>query len=302
MTTIIYSFLAVFLLLSTAIFLFFRLDLLLRESMKRSSVKHRKIKLFKKQTTLSRKLASLAEKRRAIIEHSEMPKTAYYVLTAACAGIGIFAGRVIYSSLLISAVVGIMGLFAPLLLFSLRRTKTQNARLNRLVASMMILSNSYLVTEDFITTVKDNVDILEYPEPFRDFLAYVTLMDSDLKNGLRRMEDQVNNGYFSQWVDALVLAQDDRELKYVAVSVVESMHDVLQAQMESDAAMYAVWRDYLLTLFLIFSVPLVFKILMADAYVALTTSPIGQGLFVLLLASVVYSVFRALKINRPLML
>lgn len=302
MTTIIYSYFAVFLLLSTAIFLFFRLDLVLRESMQRSSVKHRKIKLFKKQTALSRKLTSLAEKRRALIEHSEMPKTAYYVLTAACAGIGLFAGRVTYSSLLISAAVGIMGLFAPLLLFSLRQTKTQNARLDRLAASMMILSNSYLVTEDFITTVKDNVDILEYPEPFRDFLAYVTLMDSDLKNGLRRMEDQVNNGYFSQWVDALVLAQDDRELKYVAVSVVESMHDVLQAQMESDAAMYAVWRDYLLTLFLIFSVPLVFKILMADAYVALTTSPVGQGLFVLLLAFVVYSVFRALKINRPLML
>jgi hypothetical protein len=127
-------------------------------------------------------------------------------------------------------------------------------------------------------------------------------MDSDINNGLPRMEAQVNNGHFSQWIDALILAQDDRALKYVAVSVVESMHDVLQAQQESDAAMYTVWRDYLLTLILIFSVPLVFKILMADAYVALTTSTIGQGLFVLLLVAVVYSVFRALKINRPLML
>ena len=302
MIRILYCYLAVFLLLSTAIFIFFRLDLLLRERMRRSSVKHGKIKLFKKQTVLSRKFASLAEKRRSLIEHSEMPKAAYYSLTVACAGAGFFAGRIVYHSLLISIAVGMMGLFAPLLLFGLRQTKAQSARLDRLASSMMILSNSYLVTEDFITTVSDNVDILEYPEPFRDFLTYVTLMDSDINNGLRRMEDQVNNGYFSQWVDALVLAQDDRELKYVAVSVVESMHDVLQAQMESDATMYAVWRDYLLTLFLIFSVPLVFKILMADAYVALTTSPIGQGLFVLLLASVVYSVFRALKINRPLML
>jgi hypothetical protein len=302
MTTILYSYLAVFLLLSTAIFLFFRLDIPLRDSMKRSSVKHSKIKLFKKQTTLGRMLASLAEKRRHLIEHSEMPKAAYYFLTVACAGVGFFAGRVVYNSLLISVVVSMMGLFAPLLLFSFRQTKAKSARLDRLAASMMILSNSYLVTEDFITTVQDNVDDLEYPEPFRDFLTYVTLMDSDINKGLRRMEDQVNNGYFSQWIDALILAQDDRALKYVAVSVVESMHDVLQAQQESDAAMYTVWRDYLLTLILIFSVPLVFKILMADAYVALTTSTIGQGLFVLLLVAVVYSVFRALKINRPLML
>lgn len=302
MTRILYCYLAVFLLLSTAIFIFFRLDLLLRESMKRSSVKHGKIRLFKRQTTLSRKLARLTEKRRSLIAHNELPKAAYYSLTVACAGAGFFAGRVVYHSLLISIAVGMIGLFAPLLLFSLRQTKAQSARLDRLASSMMILSNSYLVTEDFITTVSDNVDILEYPEPFRDFLTYVTLMDSDINNGLRRMEDQVNNGYFSQWIDALILAQDDRALKYVAVSVVESMHDVLQVQQESDAAMYAVWRDYLLTLILIFSVPLVFKILMADSYVTLTTSPIGQGLFVLLLVAVVYSVFRALKINRPLMI
>jgi len=302
MTQILYSYLAVFLLMSIAIFIFFRLDLLLRDSMRRSSVKHGKIKMFKKQTALGRRLASLTEKRRSLIAHSEMPKAVYYVLNIACAGIGFFAGRVVYNSLLISVVVGMMGLFAPLLLFSFRQTKAKSSRLDRLAASMMILSNSYLVTEDFITTVQDNVDDLEYPEPFRDFLTYVTLMDSDINNGLRRMEDQVNNGHFSQWIDALILAQDDRALKYVAVSVVESMHDVLQAQQESDAAMYTVWRDYLLTLILIFSVPLVFKILMADAYVALTTSTIGQGLFVLLLVAVVYSVFRALKINRPLML
>ena len=42
-------------------------------------------------------------------------------------------------------------------------------------------------------------------------------------------------------------------------------------------------------------------ILMAEAYVTLTTSVGGQGLFLLLLAAVIYSVLRALKINTPLM-
>ena len=37
------------------------------------------------------------------------------------------------------------------------------------------------------------------------------------------MEHQVRNAYFSQWVDALELAQKDRSLKYVTVSVVDSM-------------------------------------------------------------------------------
>ena len=40
---------------------------------------------------------------------------------------------------------------------------------------------------------------------------------------------------------------------------------------------------------------------MVEAYVTLTTSVVGQGLFLLLLAAVIYSVLRALKINTPLM-
>ena len=167
---------------------------------------------------------------------------------------------------------------------------------------MMILSNSYVVTEDFIASVRDNLEILEHPEPFKDFLTYVTLMDSSVDNGLRRMEAKVNNPYFSQWIDALVLAQDDRSLKYVTVTVVDSMHDVLSVQAESDAAMYAVWRDYLMTLIMIFSVPLIFKFTLADAYLTLTGSLVGQSMFILLLAAVIFSVFRALKINKPLIM
>ena len=198
--------------------------------------------------------------------------------------------------------MGTFGLIAPLLFFSFRQTKAKTAQLERLASSMMILSNSYVVTEDFITSVRDNLEILEHPEPFKDFLTYVTLMDSSVATGLRRMEAKVNNPYFSQWIDALVLAQDDRSLKYVTVTVVDSMHDVLSVQAESDAAMYAVWRDYLMTLIMIFSVPLIFKFTLADAYLTLTGSLVGQSMFILLLAAVIFSVFRALKINKPLMM
>ena len=124
-------------------------------------------------------------------------------------------------------------------------------------------------------------------------------MSSDLRGALRRMEWQVRNGYFSQWVDALVLAQEDRQLKYVTVSVVRSFYDALQVQQESEAAMFAVWRDYFLVLILIFSVPLVFRFLLAEAYATMTTSLLGQGMLLLLLAAVAFSVIRALKLNRP---
>ena len=292
----------VFLLLSTAAFFFLRLDYALLDWITARAERKAKIKSFKKQSRISKLVDKVLAKCVSLITNSQMPKTAYYILTVVCAVGGYCAGKVIFSSFPIALAVGTFGLIAPLLFFSFRQTKAKTAQLERLASSMMILSNSYVVTEDFITSVRDNLEILEHPEPFKDFLTYVTLMDSSVATGLRRMEAKVNNPYFSQWIDALVLAQDDRSLKYVTVTVVDSMHDVLSVQAESDAAMYAVWRDYLMTLIMIFSVPLIFKFTLADAYLTLTGSLVGQSMFILLLAAVIFSVFRALKINKPLMM
>jgi len=253
---------------------------------------------FQKQGKAGSRLDRLLERGRSLIRGSGLPFPLYLLMTAGCGVGGFLAGKLVYSSPLIAAAAGVMMLFAPLLLFSFRESRAAGRDLGRLASSMMILSNSYVVTEDFLTTVRDNLDILEYPEPFRDFYAYATYMSSDIRGALRRMERQVRNGYFSQWVDALVLAQEDRELKHVTVSVVRCFYDALQVQQESEAAMYAVWRDYFLVLILIFSVPLVFRFLLADAYAAMTTSLLGQEMLLLLLGAVVFSVLRALKLNR----
>ena len=293
---------AMFGLMGMAVFLFLGFGTALKQSAQDATVRRKKQRSFKPQGKLNKLYQSLRQRQHAVIEQSSLPGSLYLALTICCAIGGFFTGRVVFSSLFLSVIVGILALLIPMIVLSFRQSKSKSKRINHLASSMMILSNSYLVTEDFITTVKDNLAVLEYPEPFRDFLTYATMMDSDVRSALRRMENKVSNPYFSQWIDALVLAQDDRSLRYVAVSVVDSMHDVLQAQEESDAAMYAVWREYLITLALIFSVPLVFKLLMRDAYVTMTTSLVGQGLMVLLLLAVVISVFKAIKINRPLMM
>ena len=165
---------------------------------------------------------------------------------------------------------------------------------------MLILSNSYIVTEDFLQSVRDNIGVLEYPAPFRDFLTYTNYIDGSVETGLRRMEAQVGNEYFSQWVNVLIMAQNDRTMKYITTSVVDAMADVRQAQRESDTAMYAIWREYLTVLALIFATPLIFRVLMRDAYIVLVTTLPGQALLTLLLAAVVFSLVRAYRLNKPL--
>lgn len=293
---------AVFLLMGAAIFFFLRLDHAILDCITAAAERREKVRSFKKRGRLGRAFDRMLTRCAELILNSQVPLGAYIALTVLCAVGGYFAGKVIFSSLPIALAVGTLGLIAPLLLFSFRQTKAKTAALERLASSMMILSNSYVITEDFIKTVRDNVNILEYPEPFKSFLTHVTMMNASVEAGLREMKAQIKNAYFTQWTDALILAQADRALKYNAVSVVDSMHDALSVQAESDAAMYAVWRDYLMTLFMIFSVPLIFRFTLPDAYITLTTSVVGQSLFVLLLAAVVFSVLKALKLNKPLIM
>jgi hypothetical protein len=95
--------------------------------------------------------------------------------------------------------------------------------------------------------------------------------------------------------------QDDG-MKYVTMSVVDAMADVRQAQRESDTAMYAIWREYFTVLSLIFAAPLIFRVLMKDAYTVLVTTLPGQVLLTFLLAAVVFSLVRAYRLNKPLLM
>ena len=296
-TTLIY--LAIFLLLAAAIFLISGLDegigAELRRGKKAGAIKIR-------QRTLLTKLARLEQKRRLLISEAGIPKTVYWLLTCLGTAGGAVIGKFFFYGTFFAVVIGILGALSPLLYLNYKGTLSKSQRVEKLQSSMMILSNAYIVTEDFLKSVRDNIDVLEYPAPFRDFLTYVSLIDGNVKAGLRRMENQVDNAYFSQWIDVLMMSQDDRSLKIVTMSVVDAMNDVHQAQRESDTAMYAIWREYFTVLALIFAAPVIFRVLMKQAYLVLVTTLPGQALLVLLLAAVVFSLVRAVQINKPLLM
>ncbi|MEA4893980.1 MAG: hypothetical protein VB064_01825 [Oscillospiraceae bacterium] len=297
-TSIFLIYLAVFLLLSTAILLVSGIDKEIAEEYRRG----RKAEMlrFRKLTPIG-KLVRLEQKRRKLVKDARIPKPVYRLLTGLGALGGAVIGKVFFQEPFFAVLIGILGALGPLLFLSYKLTQSKSERVDKLRASMMLLSGSYIVTEDFVKSVQDNIDLLEYPAPFREFLTYVSLIDGSVKTGLRRMENQVENLYFSQWIDVLIMAQDDRSLKYVTMSVVDAMNDVHQAQRESDTVMYAIWREYFTVLILIFAAPLIFRVLMKPAYTVLVTTLPGQVLLAILLAAVVYSLIKAVRLNKPLL-
>lgn len=292
-------YLAVFLLVGAAIFLIGGLDEKITAELRRGR-KAGEMKLRKQ--TLFTGLARLEQERRQLVREVNMPTAVYWLLTVFGAGGGAAVGKLLFSHMFFAVIVGVLGTLSPQLFLRVKLTQAKSQRVEKLHSSMLILSNSYIVTEDFIQSVRNNLGVLEYPAPFRDFLTYTNYIDGSVKTGLRRMEAQVGNDYFSQWVNVLILAQEDRNMKYVTMSVVDAMADVRQAQRESDTAMYAIWREYFTVLSLIFAAPLIFRVLMKDAYIVLVTTLPGQALLVLLLAAVVFSLVRAYRLNKPLLL
>lgn len=291
-------YLAVFLLVGTSIFLIAGLDEKIATEVKRGK-KAGEMKLRKQ--TLFTGLARLERERRRLVREVNMPPAVYWLFTIFGAGGGAAIGKLLFSHTFFAVAVGVLGAISPQLFLRIKLTQAKSQRVEKLHSSMLILSNSYIVTEDFLQSVRDNLSVLAYPAPFRDFLTYTNYIDSSVKTGLRRMEAQVGNDYFSQWVNVLILAQDDRNMKYVTMSVVDAMADVRQAQRESETAMYAIWREYFTVLSLIFAAPLIFRVLMRDAYTVLVTTLPGQVLLALLLAAVVFSLVRAYRLNKPLL-
>ncbi len=80
-----------------------------------------------------------------------------------------------------AVIVGILGALSPQLYLRFKLTQTKSQRVEKLHSSMLILSNSYIVTEDFIQSVRDNLGVLEYPAPFRDFITYTNYINSSVK-------------------------------------------------------------------------------------------------------------------------
>ena len=80
------------------------------------------------------------------------------------------------------------------------------------------------------------------------------------------------------------------------------LNDPIPQEHKDGIDMYAIWREYFTVLALIFAAPLIFRVLMKDAYLILVTTLPGQALLVLLLAAVVYSLIKAVRLNRPLLM
>ena len=128
--------------------------------------------LLKPKNSLSKRLSKLNRKRKDLVAQVQMSEYTYRLMTIAGIIAGGAIGKLVFKSSAFVVLIGGLGAAAPLLYLSFKGTKTRSSPMEKLRSTMMILSGSYIVTEDFLKTVQDNLELLEYPKPFQDFLTY----------------------------------------------------------------------------------------------------------------------------------
>ena len=214
---------------------------------------------------------------------------------------GIGLGKSLFSDNLLAVATGIAVIPVPYIVFKVRaRWYIRNCD-EQLETSMNLITNSYLGCNDIITAVNENLDKLDSPKPFAEFVTDVTLIDSNIKRALMKLEVKINNKYFSEWIDILVLAQEKSgDYRFILPAVVQSMNDAKRLQIEADTVMMSVWRDYFTSVILAFSIIPLLKWSNATWFDILVGSGIGKALIILMLIMTVISAFITLKVNKPL--
>ena len=293
----------VFVLLVLGAFLIFGIKLPRRKnkiSISKAAVKDKKKDVDEKYAKLRfSERVYVAIKNTASMSGISMNVFGFMVVIAAFIGYGV--GKFLFNGNLLATATAIVLLPVPYIILNVRSRWYKRNQDELLENSMNLITNSYLGCNDIITSVNENLNKLDIYRPFAEFVTDVTLIDSNIKRALRKLELKINNKYFSEWIDILVLSQEKSgDYRFILPAVVQSMNDAKRLQIEADTVMMSVWRDYFTAILLSFSIIPLLRWSNAAWFDILTTSFVGKILILLMLIMTLISAFITLKINKPL--
>lgn len=220
---------------------------------------------------------------------------------------GFVVGTLMFSSVELAAVMALCVLPAPYFYLTVKSATAAREEIEGLENTMSIITNAYAGNDDIIKAVETYVEEknryipvhLRAPTPFDEFVSEIRLINPNVEHGLYRLSAKIKNRYFNEWVKTLILCHHDRRLKFALFPIIKAMNDAKSMQIESDGMMVRVWRDYLMTAGLMFSVIPMMRFSNAEWFVILTKTAIGKILIILMLLTAIATAFYVMKATKP---
>lgn len=229
-------------------------------------------------------------------------------LSAACFALGIFAGTLLFRDPFLATVTGIAFIPLSYLYLYIRTMDARQQELDELENTMSIITNAYMANDDILRAFQTYIDEknrdveerFRKVTPFDEFVSDVLLVNPNIERALVILSGKINNVHFKNWIKNLILCTKDRNLKFSLLPVLNKMNDQKALQMESDTAMIAGWRNYLITVCVMFSILPLFKLTQKDMFLILTQTTIGKILVVAMIIAALVTAGIVAKINKPI--
>lgn len=295
------SLIVVFMLISLALFLLLGLNPFAAEQ---NPLKKRRLYLTGTKLKITERIAIRFQ---TLFRQTGCTQKKYLVMTGAAAAGGFLAGLMLFNSAELAAVVSVCLTPAPFFYLTVKSATAAREEIEGLENTMSIITNAYAGCDDIIKAVETYVEEknryipahLRTPTPFDEFVSEIRLINPNVEHGLYRLSAKIKNRYFAEWVKMLILCCHDRRLKFALFPIIKAMNDAKSMQIESDGMMIRVWRDYLLTAGLMFSVIPMMRFSNAEWFSILTQTTIGKLLIVIMLLTALATAFYVMKITKP---
>jgi hypothetical protein len=235
-----------------------------------------------------------------MLKLSKMTYKGYMRVAMIFSLLGVILGMML-NNVLLSVVLGICMIFIPLEYLKVRQSGYIQTLNEQMETVLSIITNSYLQSGDIIISVKENLHRIEQPfhNIFKEFLAERTFIDSNLVKSIRKMQRKVDNQYFNEWCDTLVLCQYDHELRFILPTIIEKLADLKQIQEELNTQMINLYKDHIsVSLVVAANIPLM-RFLNADWYRLLTSTLPGQIIVAITFLIIFLATAYVIKINKP---
>lgn len=292
---------AVFLLTSLALLLLFRLNPF---SIVENPLKKRRLILAGTKLKITERIALHFA---TLFRQTRCSKKKFVVLLVLSVSGGFLAGLLLFSNAGLAAVMAACVLPAPYFYLTVKSSAAAREEIEGLENTMSIITNAYAGNDDIIKAVELYVKEknryipvhLRTQTPFDEFVSEIRLINPNVEHGLYRLSAKIKNHYFSEWVKTLILCHQDRRLKFALFPIVKAMNDAKSMQVESDGMMVRVWRDYLLTAGLMFSIIPMMRFANKEWFFLLTHTAAGKLLIILMMVTALATAFYVMKATKP---
>lgn len=235
------------------------------------------------------------------LSNTKMTWEQFEIILVLFAAMGVVIGIFLHN-IILSCIMGAMMAYVPLIILKVKQYKYSIYLNEQLQSALNTVTTAYLKNDDINIAVKKNLHRIDEPlnNVFREFVASNTFINSDIVRNIKFMRDRVDNHFFHEWCDSLILCQNDRNVKYVLPTIIEEMSDVKNMQEEANTMMFQIYKEFGLVAGVVAANIPFMKLLNSDWFTYLTQTLPGRIIVVITCIVIFVSLMYVVKVNKPL--